>query len=190
MGGQGRCTGGNRLIEVETAGIRMKLIPYETLTINTSLHPEEALHKLQAVIEPKRIFRWWLSAHKPYEGVINGDQFTVSRILGYRNSFKPIIHGKIQHEINGCSIRITLSLDRLVILIMAIWFGLVFISFLSFLVNFIGSATPEGKWQPNVVPSALISIGMLAFGYGLMMGGFIFEAAKSKAFFRKLFKQC
>ena len=92
MGGQGRCTGGNRLIEVETAGIKMNLIPYETLTINASLHPEEALHKLQAVIEPKRIFRWWLSAHKPYEGIINGCHFTVSRILGDRNSFKPIIH--------------------------------------------------------------------------------------------------
>ena len=167
----------------------MKLIPYETLTINTSLNPSEALHKLQTVIESKRIFRWWFSAHKPYEGAINGDHFTVSRILGYRNSFKPIIHGKIQQEINGCSIYVTLRLDRLVAVFMAIWFGLVFIGFFSFLVNFIGSVALEGKWQPNLTSPMLISFGMLVFGYGLMMGGFIFESAKSKAFFRKLFQQ-
>jgi len=171
----------------------MNLIPYETLTINTSLHPEEALHKMQAVIEPKRIFRWWLSVYNPYEVTINGYHFTASRILslGYHNPFKPIIHGDIQQEVNGSSIYIILKLNWLGAVIMAIWFGPEIVDFFSFIVNLIGSVVLEGKQQPNLKSTMLMCHTLvLGVGYGFMMGGFIIESAISKAFFRKLFQQC
>ncbi len=165
------------------------IIPHEKLTINTSLHTTEALQKLQAVIEPKRTIRWGYSKHKPYEGVIEGLHFTVSRILGYRNSFLPIIQGEIKPELNGCSIHISMSLHSWVKVFMVVWLGFVFLACLLSLSLFFGFATQYGGQTPNPPVLILIPFGMFVLGYGLMVGGFKYEVAKSKVFFSDLFAE-
>ncbi len=165
----------------------MMLIPYERLTIKTTLRAGDALQRLEDSVEPRRYFRWWGSGHKPYEGKVEGDRFTIARIIHYRNSFLPIIKGEIQSELGGCSIHITMYPHILVIAFMVLWLGGVGFAFLSFLGYFISSVQTSGQ-QPFSPAGLLLPAGMLAFGYVLFWGSFKFESVKSKAFFRELFQ--
>lgn len=136
------------------------------------------------MIEPKRFFRDLSSAHKPYEGTIKGNCFAVSRIIDYRNSFKPLIHGEIQAEIDGCSLHITMSPHPSVLIFMMVWFSGVLFGLVGFIVTLF--APRMHTQNPPVL--ILIPLGMLVFGYGLSVGRFKFEAVKSVAFFRRLFQ--
>lgn len=166
----------------------MILIPYEQFTIETSLLADEARDRLVQVTEPNRLFRWWWTEHKAYEGNIQGYQFSVSRIINYRNSFLPSIAGQIQPARSGCSIRITMRLHIVVLAFIALWLaggGLLLFLFLGSLIasGFKGSGdlsfTPEG---------ILIAAAIFVLVYGIVLLAFRFEAAKSKAFFYQLFQ--
>ena len=157
----------------------MKFLPYERLKISTGLSREEVLKRLDEAIEPKRHFRLFQPGTKPYQGSIEGSHFEVSRIIGYRNSFLPIIKGDVQSEISGCSVHITMHPYLPVIAFMLIWLGFVGFAFLFFLYLLVSSST---DLSVGFIPG-----GMFLFGYGLFLGGFKFESVKSKKFFRELF---
>lgn len=158
----------------------MKFLPYERLKIITSLSVDEVLKRLNNSIEPKRYFRLLGSGTKPYQGSVEGSHFEVSRIIGYRNSFLPMIKGDLQSEISGCSVYITMHPKIFVTAFMIVWLGGVGFFFLTFLYSLASSST-----DPSIV---LIPGGMFVFGYGLFLGGFKFESIKSRKFFRELFE--
>lgn len=164
----------------------MLLAPFERLTIETSLPPEEIRQKVADVIEPRRMFRFFSGEHKPYQGQLNDYRFEVSRIIRYRNSFLPVIKGEIRPDLGGSVIDITMHPHILVIIFIIIWVGLTvsafFWTFLIALVAVVQSNSTEG------VVGILFPIGGLMFVYLLVMGGFKFEAVKSKTFFQELFQ--
>jgi hypothetical protein len=86
----------------------MKFLPYERLKINTTLSSAEVLKRLDIAVEPKRYFGLFRSGTKPYQGSVEGSHFEISRIIGYGNSFLPVIKGDVQSEISGCSVYITM----------------------------------------------------------------------------------
>jgi hypothetical protein len=101
----------------------MKFLPYEHLKIHTALNREVVLRRLDNVSEPKRYFRFFGSRTRPYEGRREDSHFQISRIIGYRNSFLPMINGDVQSEINGCSIDITMHPHIFVGVFMIVWLG-------------------------------------------------------------------
>lgn len=115
----------------------MKYFPFENITYQTKLEPKEILEKINEVIEPKKTFRstgiFGSSDHKPYEGSINENSFSITRIIGYRNSFLPRINGVVEKGFNGTKIRVKMKLHILVIVFMFIWFGGVGIACLALL---------------------------------------------------------
>ena len=163
----------------------MKFLPYERLKINSALSSEEILKRLDNVIEPKRYFRLFGSGTKPYQGSVEGSHFEISRSIGYRNSFLPMIKGDVQSEMSGCSVYITMQPHILVIAFMIFWLGGVGVIFLGFLYSLVSPLTEPHTTDPSL---ALIPGGMFVFGYALSLGGFKFESIKSKKFFRELFE--
>jgi hypothetical protein len=163
----------------------MKFLPYERLKIMTALSSTEVLKRLDNAIEPKRSFRFLGSSAKPYQGRVEASHFEVSRIIGYRNSFLPMIKGDVQSEISGCSIHITMHPHIFVTAFMIFWLGGVGFFFLSFLYSFVSSLT---ELQTTDLSLILIPGGMFLLGYTMFLGGFKYESTKSKRFFRELFE--
>jgi hypothetical protein len=160
----------------------VKLVPYEHVIIRTALSAEEAAWKVESVIEPERLFRWAYGAdHKPYQGKMAGGRFTVRPILGYRNSFLPQIEGRIEPEVGGCKVEVTMQPNVVALIFVALWIGMAGF----FLVNALFYAIQAQ--QPSTLPIiVLVPAAMVAFMYGMLLLGFKIESVKSKAFFREL----
>ena len=158
----------------------MGVLPYEHLTIETTLAVEEAQRRLAEAVEPRKNVRWpFQSRSKPFEGSITGEQFAISRVIGYRNSFLPRISGRIHQGSTGATIDITLALHPVVMIFMAVW--LLGVGCAGFAVMNVGFRA--GTFEP----SSLILIGMFVFGVLLCTLGFNFEAAKAKSLLKQLF---
>jgi hypothetical protein len=166
------------------ANIKMKYLPFENITYTTNLSPEEVVERIQGIIEPNKTFRltgiFGNSNHKPYEGTINRNSFSIKRIIGYRNSFLPRITGEIVSNFKGTKIEVKMRLHILVLIFMFIWCGGVGLGFITFLTSSINNGTFDS--------AIIVPFGMLAFGYGLTTGGFKYESIKSKNYLAQLFK--
>jgi len=159
-------------------------LPFENITYKTKLNSEEILRRMSKIIEPKQAFRvtWFFknNNYKPYEGNINSNSFSISRIIGYRNSFVPTIKGVIEKDSNGTIINIKMRLHALVIAVLFVWFGGMIINCLI--------AIPSIYNNQDFKPMSLIHFGLLIFGYVLVTSGFKYESRKSKKHFTGLFE--
>lgn len=164
----------------------MSFLPYEKLTISTYLGVEEAINRLaNAVDAPKSLPLTWpfgKRSDKAYEGKISGDRFKISRIINYRNSFLPIVEGKIQTDPfgSGTRIEITMRLHEVVIIFMLIWLSMVGWGAVLFTLAFLAEPKKIGLF-------ALIPAGMFVFGCLLTIIPFKIEAAITKKFLLQLF---
>src|SRR5713226_1590989 len=85
------------------------------------MSPARAAKVLQKIVEPAKTFRWPFSSDPRYfEGSVEEDCFTISRIISYGNSFLPIIEGRFQSE--GSNI-VTLNM-RMAWPVMVFWYGI------------------------------------------------------------------
>jgi len=155
------------------------MIPLEKFTIHSSRNPDHVRETLLEVVDPRQILPWDAkNSAKPYQGEIGDRAFQISRIISYRNSFLPLINGRITPEETGSKIEIFISLDPLVFIFMLVWLGMVGNMGILFLLATLG----EGNFEP----AALIPLGMFLFGFLLVFVGFKPEAAKAKKFLREL----
>lgn len=147
-------------------------IPFETLTITTSLTLSEVVSRLDEVVTPPKLFRINLPfgppPTKPYEGTISGKRFKINRIIIGRNSFIPIIEGDIHTQNFGCYIKIRMSLHKIVLGFMILWLwttgSIGMFSLFAWLV------------EPSVGPIFLPILGMFIFGWLLCLIPFKIEA--------------
>lgn len=155
------------------------MLTLEKFTIHSSLSTDRVREKLLEVVEPRKTWRWnRRNPDKPYEGEVGDHSFEMMRIINYRNSFLPVIKGRITPEPMGSKIEIEMSLHPVVFVFMLIWLGMVG----QFGVLFLIASIAEGKFEP----AALIPVGMFIFGCLLPLIGFKPEAARSKKFFQQL----
>lgn len=161
----------------------MKFLPVENITYKTRLREEEIVKRLSGIIEPEKVVRMNIFSSSPtksYQGQINGLTFDITRIIRYRNSFLPMIHGTIERDFDGLKIKVKMRLHTFVIVFLCVWCGGVGIVCIASLSQaFDGSA-----FDPNM----LIPFGMLLFGYLMAIGGFKFESYKSKKDLQTLFE--
>jgi hypothetical protein len=163
----------------------MLFLPFDNFTITTNLNPEQVSEKLSNVIEPPKRFRnsgiWAKPPSKLYEGKISGYNFRINKIINYRNSFLPIIEGRICPDIIGCQIKIKMQLHMTVMIFMLFWLGNLLPTALSFIVAMIADNTINPLM-------GLAPLGMCLFAYILCMSGFNWEAKNAKKFFYELFQ--
>ncbi|MEG3843181.1 hypothetical protein [Microcoleus sp. herbarium14] len=154
------------------------LIPFESLTITTSLTFSEVGRRLDEVVTPPKLFRIILPfappPAKPYEGTISGNTFKINRIVIGRNSFFPIIKGDIHSQPFGCSITIRMSLHKIVVAFMILWLwttgSIGMFALFAWLV------------EPSVGPIFLPILGMFVFGWLLCLIPFKIEAKSATKF--------
>jgi hypothetical protein len=123
-------------------------------------------------IEPTKWFRkWWSSDHTPLQGTVHDRGFSASRIIGYQNSFLPVLYGKFTSTTAGTTIRVRMMPHPLVIVFMAHWFGFLGLFGLAGLI----AAIQDGTW------GFLVPVGIMG-GFGLLLtyGAFFAEAGKAK----------
>lgn len=158
----------------------MWLLPYETLTIRTYLTPDEVVDELDEVVGPQPPFEFLVESDKPYFGKVTDNCFKVRRVtsLFYRNMFRPVIIGKIQPDINGSIVHIKMRLS-IPAIVVALFFA-----------NIIFGATGIMDFLMKAQPLSLeIVWPMILIFFGIVIGGFKFEALLSRSFFRELFEK-
>ena len=157
----------------------MKLLPSDSFVIDTGKSVQEVLARVSANTEPLKWLRFSF-VHKTYEGVIDRDTFSISRIILYRNIFRPKVEGRVAVGKAGTVVAIRMSLHSAVAIFMCFWFvgtglvsldAVILIASSSFLVETI-SSPPLGM--------VLVPLAMLVFGWLIMMAGFWCEAKRQK----------
>lgn len=152
----------------------VKWLPYHRFVIHSPLPPPQAQQKMAAQVQPRKIFRFGGPDNdRQFQGELTADSFSVTRIIGYRNSFLPLVEGRFESAAGGSAITITMRPLIFVIAFMTVWFSLA----LSF---------SAAAFTSTLV--GLIPVGMLVFGYALVMIPFWIEAKKQERVLREIFQ--
>ena len=164
----------------------MILLPFEHITYRTKLSPEEVIERLEKVVKPTMNLygKAGFAAsedQKPYRGTINRDSFRINRIITKKNSFLPMINGRINRINDKTEIEIKMKPE---------WSALLFMIFWLFMVGFfLFSSFDSTTFLKNGISlSDLIPLGMFLGGYGMTIFGFKSESIKSKKFLTQLFE--
>ncbi len=158
-----------------------KLLPSYSFVLNSHLCAEECKRKIREFSEEKKTFKldWKAPVYsKSYIGFVADGEFEIHRNIAYRNSFLPVIRGKITSQTNGVTISINMRVDSFVSVFMAIWLGFTFLFCL--LVLFIA-------FKASFSPFFIIPFGMVIFGMVLSHGAFNYERKKSVEDLKNLF---
>ena len=100
----------------------MKYLPFEKYTYATSLNEEEVLRRISKNIEQEQTFRFsWGNREKLYEGGIKGNVFRMKRIIGYRNSFLPVLIATIESKGERSILKVKMRLIHFVLGFMIFW---------------------------------------------------------------------
>ncbi len=115
-----------------------------------------------------------------YDGTISETDFELTRIISGRNSFKPLIKGTIETDINGCFINVKFEVSKPVKIFMGFWFG--FILFTCLMLILVNLTDIKYTFK------GLLPLGMLGFGFFISKYGFEGEVNESKRDLLKLFE--
>ena len=151
----------------------------KVVAFDSPYDPDEVRRRLMSVVSPGVNF-WGRpkpsideSGQAPeFLGEVHDRDFKIRRIIGYRNSFLPIIRGTVVPRPGGGShLRLVMALHLAIVVSMVAWFGL-----LIWLLAM--SASLEGA--PAVSAILIIFVGVMT------VGGFVYEAGKGEDALRRL----
>ena len=149
------------------------LIPYQKFKIKTLLSQEDARQKLATIVEPRKR-RWGLSrSQMPFEGQIEGNAFKISNIIRYRNSFNPVLDGKIRDDLDISTLEITAR---------PIWFVAVIWTFL-----LVGTGA-GGVLSGDLAEEIWMILPFFLFFYAIPIVAFNLELNKAKKALKKQFQ--
>lgn len=161
----------------------MNFLPKETLIFKTKLKEDEVISRLSQSVEPEKLIRSGLFGStntKPYEGTITGKNFSIRRIIKYRNSFLPRILGSVEQDIQGTSIKVKMRLHIFVLCFLFIWCSGALIGLF-----FMAKNVVDNK---GFDPWFFMPIGMLLLVYVLTIAAFKYESGKAKNDLKTLFE--
>jgi len=157
---QGRCIYGDTM---------RSLLPYQEISVQTRLTTDQAAHRLSTVVSRKQ-FRYISADCDQYEGNVSPEGFTINRIMGYQNGFRPVLQGCFCEKNGKTHIVVKMTLPPMVLLISAIYFTVLALAVL------------ESLSGDFIFPGLLF----LA-GYGVMISSFRNAADEATAFIHELF---
>ena len=156
------------------------LLPYQRLIFESPLSKEEVVRRLTLEVATRQFgWRWSDERTETFEGTVSEESFQINRIIRYRNSFLPVIQGRISPHARGVQIAVTMRLHVAVLI-----FSIVWLSFVGFGVTAFVSEFLETR---RVEVGALIPIGMMIFFYLMVTIGFGVEANKASKLLGKIF---
>jgi hypothetical protein len=157
------------------------LLPYTQLVFESPLSKEEVVRRLTLEVASRR-WGWGLFERRTelFEGEVSEGGFRISRIIRYRNSFLPVIHGRFSPLVKGVRIDITMRLHVAVLIFSIVWLSAVGFGALAFASQFLSTGKIEG--------GMLIPLGMLLFFYLMVTIGFGVEANKASKLLSGIFE--
>lgn len=106
-------------------------MPFWSATIQTSLPPDEVEDRLRALLRPRVGF--WEGIEQsldpqtdrpPFRGEVSSRTFEMTRVIGYKNSFLPVIRGTIEgHATGGSVVRVRMTLHLFTMIFLIVWMG-------------------------------------------------------------------
>lgn len=161
-------------------------MPFYRFHLDTSLSESTTFGRIQGLIRPRRSFREWIAVNvtredstvgPPFLGKVGSGTFRLHRDIRYRNSFLPLVWGRIVPRSGGSRINVTMLLHPFAALFMIVWF-----SGLGYGVVQLWLHRKEAVPYAVLVPAA-----MILFGVALVLVGFIPEAIKAKRLIESAF---
>lgn len=165
------------------------LLPFEKYVLATSLTAEEVLRRVGNSIQAENDYTWSAFRRvysKPYRGAVTGLSFRMIRNINYRNSFLPVIRGRVTSFSGHTEVMINMRPAGLIIVFMSFWLGLTGLVCIGILLN--GILQFREILQNGFSPAFIIPFIMFAFGSGLFLYGFKSESNQSKQFLADLVK--
>jgi hypothetical protein len=168
------------------------LLPFDRYTLVTGLKVAEVMRRMEENVAPKRltsnlvVTRWGQNdthADKPYAGIIREQNFEISRVITYKNSFLPVIKGEVTHFLGQTEIKVTSRPHISVLVFCTFWMSVVFLLCLVLTFGIIKNGFEINK---GFDPACLIPYAMLVFGGLLFVGPYKIEANKTRKFLADL----
>jgi len=145
-------------------------MPIYHFEIETCLTSQAAIARIRDMVGPPRSFLQgvWTggAASPPFIGKVERDSFRVRRDIRYRNSFQPLIWGRITNEPMETHVNVTMFIHPVVALFMLLWFS--------------GIGSSVVTFSNPLHPMLIVPAGLLIFGVALVCGGFFPEAIKAR----------
>ncbi|HLW54059.1 MAG TPA: hypothetical protein VKW06_14575 [Candidatus Angelobacter sp.] len=146
-------------------------MPFYRFHVDANVPPKIVAERIGAVVGKGSFLEftsWWSPdpAGRPFKGTSNSNSFKVRRYISYRNSFLPVVWGRLIPTSTGTRVNVTMIVHPFVALFMGFW--LVGVGWLAI-------ARPSLPMPWGVLPW-----GFLVFGIVLTAGGFFPEAIKAK----------
>jgi len=161
-----------------------KFLPYERFVLETSLSPTEVLDRISGSIQPpKHFFRpgFLKQKGKLYEGaIIFPNKFKINRLINYRNSFLPVIHGLVEVKNEKTEVAVAMRLFTFSIVFMMFWLGAA--AFMCIAITVAAFVQWREVLKGGISLVILIPFAMFTLGYGMMMWGFKSESNEAKKF--------
>jgi hypothetical protein len=155
----------------------MLYLPYEKYQIESTLSLDSIEGKLNQNVETNiSAISYRYLGIKPFRGHIGKNYFKVWRIIKYRNSFLPVITGKLCPTETGSKIEVFLRLNYSVMIFWALWM----LAAICFLIMFIFILAGVEKLF------SLVPLFMIVFGYLLCMIPFNIESSKAKEILKEI----
>jgi hypothetical protein len=147
-------------------------LPFERFAIETPLVPAEVAERLRHATRSRSLFRAGPTDGKPFIGSVSDSEFRIVRAINYRNSFLPVVRGRIKQTVDGTRVEVSMRLAGFVFAFMCFWLGFVALFFLGFLVASLS--------RHQLTWFVLFPLGMFVFGSVLTVGAFKLEAGRSR----------
>jgi hypothetical protein len=154
------------------------MLPYQTRVFNSGLPVAQARARLQDAVGPVapagdgRVGR-------SFEGVVAGDTFRIIRVVRGRNSFRPVLHGRIESAPSGGTrVVVSFRLHPIVAVFMAAFLVVTGTLGLIGIQEAVATGEQEGLRHMGV---------MFAGGLLMLFGGFAVEAHKAATFMKAVF---
>ena len=156
------------------------LLPYQRLVFESKFSKEEILRRLIPEVASRQIsFGLFENRREKFEGEVSENGFKISRIIRYRNSFRPIIEGEFFPLVRGVRIEMRLRLQMLVMIFSIVW--------VSFVAAGAGTVIFQIISRGEFAVGMFIPFGMLLFYFLLMTIAFGVEANKASKLLSEIF---
>lgn len=161
----------------------MKLLPYRKITLHTGLSKQECAEALSKNMFPRSpdAFNFSDPNGKKFIGRLYADSFQMRRAIKKRNSFLPLINGRLISMPSGTDVVLRFKMHGFVNAFMVIWCSALL--FASLMIA--GTAL---LYDEPVPAETLIPIGMMLLGMLIMTGGFGAEYENARKEIMQLFK--
>jgi hypothetical protein len=158
------------------------LLPYKRrLVFESHLSKKEIIRRLMVEVASRRFGSGIFERRaEQFEGEVSETGFKISRIIRYRNSFRPIIQGQFSPLVKGVRIEVSMRLHMAVLIFSILWLSFVIAGAGAVIFQIIST----GQFQGGM----FIPFGLLLFYCLLVTIGFGVEANKATGLLKDIFE--